>query len=446
MSAGGSICPDFEECQFFINFTLEFKIKSDILMKNFFIAFTLVVAFVSCQKIDLTEIVSETAVVEASAIEEEETFTRKYAAVLSQPELHPSAVRYWGNIRKVVEETVRLENIFNIDLSSWNPIMMDIETVKIKVEGKYVKFNELRSADKMSFISRYCETEAGFLSWKINKIAPEMAGYMDALSAIMEETIIKVLDGSLCTFSNPVAAVEGVIKAFEKYNIRAVDLSRNDDIFSWIHIASEEYCGGVPMMEAFDRMVSVAKRGDIIIGASSIDHPTTVINFENNGGYKLGHCEMFVKDIVEEDRERIYEPWFHPLFGAMDGAPSYQPLTNFECNSFILRIFVKEYERQNDGSFTVGEFRIDPETFLKEAFSHEGKRFKSLRNVDDILFTRSVTPECFTCSSLIWYCAHEAYGIDVANMLSPVIAPSSIIMDDNIWILAKIGGTPIEYD
>ena len=415
-------------------------------MKKLFIVFTLIFAFVSCQKVDLTEIVSETSVDEVSAVEEEETFTRTYAAVLSQPELHPSAVRYWENIRKVVEGIVSLENIFNVNLSSWNPIMMDLETVKIKVDGKYVRFSELKSADKLSFISRYCETEAGFLSWKINKIAPEMAGYVDALSAIMEETIIKVLDGSPYTISNSFAAIEGAIKAFEEYNIRAVDFSRNDDIYSWIHVASKEYQGGVPMLDAFNRMVGVAKRGDIIIGASSIDHPTTVINFENNGGYKLGHCEIFVKDILKEDMSKIYEPDFYPLFGTMGGSPSYQPLTNFDCNSFILRIFVKEYERQNDGSFTVGEFHIDPEKFLKEAFRHEGKRFKSPLNIDDILFTRSVTPECFTCSSLIWYCAHEAYGIDVANMLSPVIAPSSIIMDDNTWILAKIGGTPIEYN
>lgn len=417
-------------------------------MKKTLFALTLIAAFVSCQKFDPIPVVSETDSVEDTVIYDEGAFTREYNAVLCQTtsELHPSAVRYWENIRKVVEGTVKMENAFHRNFSSWNPIMKDIETVKIKVGGKYVNFSKLKYADKLSFNKIYCETETKFLSWKIKNIAPEMAGYMDALSAIMEETILKVLDTSPYTVSNPIAAIEGVRKAFEEYNIRAIDFSRNDNIYSWIHVASEEYKGSVPMMEAFEQMVNVAKRGDIIIGASSIDHPTTIINFENNGGYKLGHCEIFVKDIVEADREMVEAGYFYPLFGAMGGYPSPQHLTNYDCNSFILRIFVKEYERQDDGSFKVGDYPIDPEPFLEEAFSHEGQRFTSLLDIDDVLFTRSVTPESFTCSSLIWYCANKAYGIDVANMLSPIIAPSSIIVDDNTWILAKIGGTPLKMN
>ena len=47
-------------------------------------------------------------------------------------------------------------------------------------------------------------------------------------------------------------------------------------------------------------------------------------------------------------------------------------------------------------------------------------------------------PSRFTCTTLVWWCAKKAYGINVSSWYSPLVSPSGLLTDDETYIRENV--------
>ena len=151
-------------------------------MKKIILALLGLLVLSSCQKTELE--IQEPGI----PLDLSEKFTKVYA----QTDINGSAVRFWNNFKELASRLVVIEHRLKLQSSMDNFLWKDLETIRIIVDGADTHFSELDMEDKLSFLEEYARTEALFFSYKMT-YAPELADYFDAVSDIMEKTVLSKL-------------------------------------------------------------------------------------------------------------------------------------------------------------------------------------------------------------------------------------------------------------
>lgn len=77
----------------------------------------------------------------------------------------------------------------------------------------------------------------------------------------------------------------------------------------------------------------------------------------------------------------------------------------------------------------------DPSLLATEVATHIGKPYSSLASFG---WSKARAPHSFQCASLVWYCAKEAYGCQLAPFLLLTVTPANIFFDRNSYIKKRI--------
>lgn len=77
----------------------------------------------------------------------------------------------------------------------------------------------------------------------------------------------------------------------------------------------------------------------------------------------------------------------------------------------------------------------DPSLLATEGATHIGKPYSSWVSFG---WSKARAPHSFQCASLVWYCAKEAYGCQLASFLSLTVTPANIFFDRNSYIKKRI--------
>lgn len=77
----------------------------------------------------------------------------------------------------------------------------------------------------------------------------------------------------------------------------------------------------------------------------------------------------------------------------------------------------------------------NPEALGTWANKYIGKRYVRWYEFATAKWT---APSRFTCTTLVWWCAKKAYGINVSSWYSPLVSPSGLLTDDETYIRENV--------
>lgn len=299
--------------------------------------------------------------------------------------------------------------------------------------GDRISFFDLSREDKIALLDKYVEVQTAIASQKV-KYAPELKDLMTAMSGIMEKALSSTKDYNP-TFFDPVPFILDIVMKINELKFALlgrdgkdnIELFRNADTLllesqKFPYETMRSYLAGNANPD------KNAKVGDIIITVPWFEHPTTILNYGYE--YQIGHTEILIKDITPTTLASDTT-----IIGATLDGVTYNVLEIFEYPCYHLRLCQKKYVRQSGGGFKVEDVMLPQDKFAQKVMSFEGTRFSEWY---EFPFTKKLAPESFVCSSLCWYCAKEACGVDLSNWFSTMVTPSDIVLDDNTIIVNAI--------
>ena len=347
----------------------------------------------------------------------------------------PEAQRYYENISNVIKTALIYSGVEISAVDAEKISALDNLTNMLVFDeyGDRVSFFDLSKADKIALLDKYVEVQTAITSEKV-KYAPELKGYMTAMSDIMEKALSHTKAAESIPYE-PVHFLLNIVMEINdlKYTLLGRDGEDNIELFRNVDtllIQSQKV--------SYETMRSYlagnanpkknAKVGDIIITVPWFEHPTTILNFGYK--YQIGHTEILIEDITPATLATD-----ETLVGAsLDGVARYG-LEIFKYPCYHLRLCQKKYVKQPEGGFKVEDVVLPQDAFAQKVLSYEGTEFMEWYKVP---FNKEIAPEKFVCSSLCWYCAKEACGVELSNWFSMMVTPSDIVLDDNTIIVNAI--------
>ncbi len=77
----------------------------------------------------------------------------------------------------------------------------------------------------------------------------------------------------------------------------------------------------------------------------------------------------------------------------------------------------------------------NPSLLADYAAAQNGKPYAS--GVSFVI-SKAVAPNKFTCTTLVWWCAKKAYGLNLSNWLSPIVTPSDLFTSPYTYVIRSI--------
>lgn len=78
--------------------------------------------------------------------------------------------------------------------------------------------------------------------------------------------------------------------------------------------------------------------------------------------------------------------------------------------------------------------KISSEPLLDKAETYIGKKYVRL---SEFLLPKPAAPERFTCTSLVWWCAKKAMGIDLDPDLG-IVYPKDLVLSENSYVKISV--------
>ena len=315
------------------------------------------------------------------------------------------------------------------------PVQAKLATIDIELEdGSIITYFDLPEEEQNEFIDSYTQHQAELLTLKIEQVPP-LEQYVAAQNQVIttvlnDQAIVTKSDGRLRiidheTFFSKLSEEMNEMKTHFEYQIE-------DPVKTKLAYSSSEF--EVEFSKVRSLMAGKAKRGDVIVALPTHNYPKSLIDFGNKK-YMVGHAEIFTKNITSTTTltEKV-------SIGAWteDGV-SRQSLNEWCWRSYVVGVCsykVKwKWRGFKSGFYPVQTPVSNPALLATWAEKYEGKEYVKWY---EFATPKWVAPNRFTCTSLVWWCAKNAYGAKISPWYSTLVTPSDVLCDNNTYIKLTI--------
>ena len=366
-------------------------------------------------------------------------------------DLNPEASLFYSNLAKIIKATtipsMMTRSAINYEMNNTAefylendleyPMQAKLATIEIETEnGDIISYFDLPEEEQVVFVDMYTQHEAQLLSERLSEI-PELEQYIGAQNLIiteaLEEEFIDTrsgqpqIDDPKAFFSKLSAKLDAMASSFVYDSNPAETKGLDMCIYD-----SRQY--EVEFATARRLMANKAKRGDIIVALPCHDYPKCVINF-SNAQYKVGHAEIFIKDITSTTSKSEAV-----TIGAWTSeGVSQQTLSNWCWRSYVVGVCSYKVQWRwrgfKSGFYPVQTPVSNPGLMANWARRYEGKSYVKWY---EFLTAKWAAPERFTCTSLVWWCAKNAYNERISPWYSTLVTPSDVLCDNNTYLKVTI--------
>lgn len=312
-----------------------------------------------------------------------------------------------------------------------------------------IKFETLDYGTKLMVASQICSCFQNQIKNKMKIISgieeryrillPLMQNFAGTVISLCNDNVsANTLANTLEKFAND-NDILNAIKSLRHYHI--VDMGPVDPPL----IGIDEYK---------QNLVGRAKRGDLcvimpIYGSATIINLTKeLFGIENLNFHTFGHCGSFFQDVtagITENDSIIWSAAYHGI--------GFEPVSAWQQSSYVLRVHKLRFHLDTDGKkvaevekVPLTDSQIDSyESELRSCSNASFITYNPLVDCRDWIFTKYYIPERFSCSGLIWYCAKNAYNIDLSSPQLPTVMPINIMISPYTDIIVCMeAGKPLE--
>ena len=367
------------------------------------------------------------------------------SSILEEPVVNAEAQLFYANLAEIIKATTSFqvytksqaydehENLseFYLTHDIEYPLFAKLASIDILTEeGNHVSFFDLPMEEQSRFIEEFAHHEAEMLSQKIEQV-PILEQYVAAQNEVITEVIdslaINTKAGSLSINDSKVflsTLSERIADMANKFIYEDCDiLTKGSD-------KKQDVENELPFEYVKSLMVGKVNRGDIIMALPCHNNPKCVVDF-GNIRYKVGHAEIFTRAI--DLKSKIDE--YYTIGAWTQEGVSEQTLNNWCCKSYVLGVCTYKTKYVWKG-LSLSIFPEQTPINNPAALATWAEKYINKEYVKwyEFLTAKWAAPNRFTCTSLVWWCAKNAYDERISPWLSAIVSPSDVLMDSNTYI------------
>lgn len=344
---------------------------------------------------------------------------------IREGDLHAEARTYYDLLATSIRATDAHKDA---DPATENPLSAKLQSMElVDEEGQPVSFYDLDEIQQQDFLKDWGYIESAAMSDKIREIsglADELEQYNDAVKyaldteAVTRNGELKVKD-SKAFF----ARIE------ERYAENLTTRLANDD-------TRASNGGGeiaVAASKVKQKLQAYARRGDFLVRLPK--HGCTYSFLDYTGKeVSVGHSSVITQTTRTSDAVTK-----ELAIGAQTGGVVSENINYWTCKSYIMGVQRVTWRIKWNWFRTTTYKEVtpvsNPGALADYALRYKGRKYVSWY---EFPVAKWVAPTRFICTTLVWYSAKQAYGIDVSDWYATVVSPSGLLTSENTYIRAVI--------
>lgn len=216
--------------------------------------------------------------------------------------------------------------------------------------------------------------------------------------------------------------IENELNAQEKKtanNLRAVDVSFNYPKIDVDSVVKPAW-------------IKSARRGDFVLAIPKHSEPWVFLNVGGNVRFKVGHAGIINAKITERtdvDYENVTIEAY-----SEDGVQR-RTMDKWDTPHYVMGVQEIKYKWKWRG-FRSGLYREKIPVSNPERLADLANQYVGCKYVEwyEFPIAKWVAPCHFTCTTLVWWCAKKAYGINVSSWYALLVSPSGLFTDDETYV------------
>ena len=325
------------------------------------------------------------------------------------------------------------------DSLSDNPLADKLESMNIVNEsGNSISFSSMEKEKQIEFLDDWALLEASEMSEKMS-LQPELETYIQEENEIVTQAISE----------EGVQTRNGDIKIANKNNFFKKVRERMQNLYTAqeqeqtttpatridISPVVNEY---IPIKNLKLCLQEYARRGDFIVKLPKTDEPWIYLNLsENTNGelqYGVGHVAIINAKV---DTTWSYKRTF--TWGAQSSGITNETLKSWCVRSFIMGIQKVTWKLEWK-NFKMHLYKTVTPVSNTEALADKAAEYAGHEYVKwyEFFTAKWLAPTRFTCTTLVWYCTKETYGIDLSPWWATMVTPSELYLNSNTYLRKEI--------
>ena len=352
---------------------------------------------------------------------------------------------YFQNIKTVLyattlqTDTNTLDFTPNVHVGGVNKIAEKLLTLDINDSiGNSMPLSSMTPEQQVVFIDLYLAVEAKALNEKLT-LAPELKEVIENENKIIETTI---QNNDLIPLTLGLIAPEQLQKIkhisyadFERRHESdraCFKMVRKDDAEGFAPVGGAPTYPRDPFPEYVRYMwAQYSHPGHFVLRLPKHAMPWVYAAIDGKGG-TVGHAGIIDKDISSTtDLNANSTIESYPKTGV-------QYHSKWDKPHYIMGIQRVKYYF----SWKLSDFGIKRKCTPVDPYSlrYWANKYIGVEYTNAFIFpvAKLAAPHYFICTTLVWWCSHKAYGIDLSRWLSTIVTPSDLLIDENSYIIATV--------
>lgn len=309
-----------------------------------------------------------------------------------------------------------------------NPLAAKLQSLELVDEqDQPVSFYDLDETQQQDFLKDWGYIESAALSDKIRNVeglADDLEQYNDAVQyALNSEAVTR----------------NGELKVTDKKAFfQRIEERYNENLATRMAEEATRVSNGggeiaVPVTKVKQMLQTYARRGDYLVRLPK--HGCTYSYLDYTGKeLSVGHASVITQTVRTTDAATK-----ELAIGAQGKGVVTENINYWTCKSYIMGVQRVTWRIKWNWfrSTTYKEVtRVsNPGALADYALRYKGRKYV---NWYEFAVAKWVAPTRFICTTLVWYSAKQAYGIDVSDWYSPIVTPSGLVTNENTYVRAVI--------
>ena len=370
--------------------------------------------------------------------------------------IDPEALAYCNNAKTIMYGTSAFERpkaiqsyemLMDNDSSLVeNPMSLRLQSLTIEDEesGKSVDFFDMSVEQKQVFVDMLLVEDAKMLTERIN-VAPEFKNMLQRENLITSRVIernqlvnreIGLVHSGLRSLSEKTVDAKDFFKElYNEFEVENNTPSTQPQLRGIGGSISFNY-PKVPIKRVKYFWQKYARRGDFIVAIPNHFFPWAYVNVGKNVRFKVGHAGIINKKITSStdlyDKSSTIECY-------TDNGVQGLNIATWDTPHYVMGIQKVKYVWKWRG-FKSGLYKVTTPVSNPDALANWANKYLGHEYVKWYEFATAkwFAPKRFTCTTLVWWCAKKAYGVNVSSWYSPLVTPSGLFTDNCTYIRANV--------
>lgn len=314
-----------------------------------------------------------------------------------------------------------------------NPFVEKLESLDISDEnGDSIPFFSMNEEEQTAFLDDWAMLEASDMSEKLS-LEPELETFIQEQNEIVDQTIkeesVQTRSGSL-KIADRARFFKKIEERMKKLYLDAEQQQVNLPT-TRIAVSTEDRISTDILKSSLQ---NYARRGDFIV---ALPKHNTLWIFLNIGDtqFKVGHAAIINKNVTTSWSNNSTFTWGTQLHGGVKN----ETLDYWSVKSYIMGIQKVSWKWKWRG-FKSRLYKTttpvsNPAALADKAGQYAGREYVKWY---EFLTAKWSAPSRFTCTTLVWYCAKEVYGINVSSWWATMVSPSGLYLDGSTYVRKEV--------